>query len=177
MHKEGMHDDKEEGMHGDKEETYMKEEEEDADPVDDAMAADPEPEMDMPDDDMDMDMGGDIMAGVPEESREAVGKAVMQAVADSLGLDVDISGGDEDPMEEGEHADKEEMDHPMEEAARDDKEEGYMKEEEEIEEALDGVTTELTEEEVVQEVARRVAKRILRAKKAQKDLNEALGRK
>ena len=41
MHKEGMHDDKEE--------TYMKEEEEDADPVEDEAAMSPEPEMDMGD--------------------------------------------------------------------------------------------------------------------------------
>ena len=35
----------------------------------------------------------------------------------------------------------------------------------------------LTEDEIVQEVARRVAKRVLKAKKAQTELNEALGKK
>ena len=34
----------------------------------------------------------------------------------------------------------------------------------------------MKEEEIVQEVARRVAKRILKAKKAQKEMNEALGK-
>jgi hypothetical protein len=48
-------------------------------------------------------------------------------------------------------------------------------EEEEVMEALSGVDLALNEDELVQEVARRVAKRILKAKKAQADLNEALG--
>ena len=35
---------------------------------------------------------------------------------------------------------------------------------------------EMNEDEIVQEVARRVAARILKAKKAQKEMNEALGK-
>ena len=50
-------------------------------------------------------------------------------------------------------------------------------EEEEVMEALAGINLELSEDELVQEVAKRVAKRLLRAKKAQENLNEALGRK
>jgi hypothetical protein len=48
---------------------------------------------------------------------------------------------------------------------------------EEVMENLDGVSLELSEDELVQEVAKRVAKRILKAKKAQEELNEALGKK
>ena len=50
-------------------------------------------------------------------------------------------------------------------------------EDEEVMEALSGVNLELNEDELVQEVARRVAKRILKAKRAQKQLDEALGTK
>ena len=42
---------------------------------------------------------------------------------------------------------------------------------------LQEVELQLSEEEIVQEVARRVAKRIIKAKRAQKELNEALGKK
>jgi len=44
-------------------------------------------------------------------------------------------------------------------------------------EALSGINLELNEDELVQEVAKRVAKRLIRAKKAQAQLDEALGRK
>jgi uncharacterized membrane protein YjjP (DUF1212 family) len=44
-------------------------------------------------------------------------------------------------------------------------------------EALSGINLELNEDELVQEVARRVAKRLLKAKRAQSQLDEALGRK
>ena len=49
-------------------------------------------------------------------------------------------------------------------------------EDEEVMEALSGINLELNEDELVQEVAKRVAKRLLRAKKAQAQLDEALGR-
>jgi len=47
----------------------------------------------------------------------------------------------------------------------------------ELEDVLSEVDLDLTEDEVVQEVTRRVAKRIVKAKQAQKNLDEALGRK
>jgi len=50
-------------------------------------------------------------------------------------------------------------------------------EDEEVMEALSGINLELNEDELVQEVAKRVARRLLRAKKAQAQLDEALGRK
>ena len=71
--------------------------------------------------------------------------------------------GDEEPMEPAEE--------PMEPAAEE------PVEDEEVMEALDGVNLDLTEDEIVQEVARRVAKRVLKAKKANAELNEALGKK
>jgi len=70
---------------------------------------------------------------------------------------------DDKPMEPAEE--------PMEPAAED------PVEDEEVMEALDGVNIDLTEDEIVQEVARRVAQRVLKAKKAQTELNEALGKK
>jgi len=50
-------------------------------------------------------------------------------------------------------------------------------EDQEVMEALDGINLELNEDELVQEVAKRVAKRLLKAKAAQKQFDEALGRK
>ena len=50
-------------------------------------------------------------------------------------------------------------------------------EEQEVMEALSGINLQLSEDELVQEVAKRVAKRLIRAKKAQEQLSEALGRK
>ena len=50
-------------------------------------------------------------------------------------------------------------------------------EDEEVMESLSGINLELTEDELVQEVAKRVSQRLLRAKKAQLQLDEALGRK
>jgi hypothetical protein len=49
-------------------------------------------------------------------------------------------------------------------------------EDEEVMEALSGINLELNEDELVQEVAKRVAARLRRAKKAQQQLDEALGR-
>jgi hypothetical protein len=50
-------------------------------------------------------------------------------------------------------------------------------EDEEVMEALSGINLELNEDELVQEVAKRVAKRLLKAKRAQEQLDEALGRR
>ena len=50
-------------------------------------------------------------------------------------------------------------------------------EEEVIAEALSGINIQLTGDDLVQEVTRRVARRLLKAKKAQQALDEALGKK
>ena len=56
-------------------------------------------------------------------------------------------------------------------------EESEELQEEEVDEALAEVDIKLSKEEIINEVAKRVAQRILRAKKAQKAMNEALGNK
>ena len=66
---------------------------------------------------------------------------------------------------------------PMDEPAMDDApmEEPEMEMDDEPE-MMEDVNLQLSEDEIVQEVARRVAARILKAKKAQKEMNEALGK-
>jgi hypothetical protein len=110
----------------------------------------------------------DPLAGIAEEDKEAMAQAVIQTIGDALGLDIDVSAGEEaeeiEPAEmEGDEPEMMEGDHAM--------------EEDDMMEDLDnaGVSMELSEEEIVQEVARRVAKRILKANKANKALAEALG--
>ena len=73
----------------------------------------------------------------------------------------------EDEEEMGEMPPEEEMP-PM-------GEEPLMEEEEEIMETLEGINYIPEKKDIVEEVARRVAKRLLKAKRAQADLNEALG--
>ena len=79
--------------------------------------------------------------------------------------DMDMDMGDMD-MEDDEEMDMGDEDEEAEEDA-----------EEVMEEALRGVNLQLSDKEIVNEVARRVAKRILKAKQAQKSLDEALGNK
>lgn len=156
---EAMHGDKEEGMHGDKKEGEHMEEMDDAmegeheDPVADADAlADVEDEM----------MGEEV----PELEITPEMRDVFIEFGDMLKAKRDA--GDMDDEEEMEMADDMEVEdeEDMEDA------EAMMETTEET------VTeeTELTEDEIVQEVARRVAARILKAKNAQKEMNEALGK-
>ena len=123
--------------------------------------------MDAMDGDVDLDPDAIMKAMDGLKSLEAV----LQPLADAA------DGGDKDPEEVEPEMDDKEDDDPMEEMKykMDDKEEKMetMYEEDELAE----VNLELSEEEVVQEVARRVAQRIIKAKRAQKELNEALGRK
>jgi hypothetical protein len=159
-------------------ENYMNEEEpelEDDAPVGMDAAPEEEPMDDAPEelpmDDapeeegMDMD-GVDI---TPEEAQLLIDLGQKLAAAmpapeeeeeeEEMGMDAEA--GMEAPPEEG----GEEMDAmPM------------GDEEEMLESALKGVSIERSEQEVVQEVARRVAHRILKAKKAQSQLNKALGK-
>ena len=108
----------------------------------------PEPEADMPEPE-----GGPEME-ISQEEADILAGVLEKLLA---------AKGDEEPMEPAE----EPMEPPAEEPAED----------EEVMEALEGVNLDLTEDEIVQEVARRVAKRVLKAKKAQTELNEALGKK
>ena len=52
-----------------------------------------------------------------------------------------------------------------------------MEEEIDLEESLEGINYIPSQTEVVNEVARRVARRLAEAQRAQKTMNEALGRK
>ena len=162
------HDDKDEGAHleevehvdeghgedhGEKEEGSCMEEEMDVpegeheDPVEDEMMGDA-PEMEITSEE------AEVLANVLQKLMAAKGDMAMdmdaeeeEELADDLGV-------------EDAELDVDEMDHPMEEGEDHDEKEEYM----------------MKEEEIVQEVARRVAKRILKAKKAQKEMNEALGK-
>ena len=131
------------------------------DPEDEGEADDMEAEAPAPPEEDDMDMDGvDI---TPEEAQVII----------ELGkkLEAAMPAGDEPEPE----MDMEpEMDAEM---PADDAEPAGDEGDDLLEAALEDVSVELSEEEVVQEVARRVAQRILKAKKAQKDLNEALGKK
>ena len=159
---------------------YEDEEEEEAEPA-------PEPEMDME------PMGDDDVADEPEEDDEETVELDQEDVdalddlAQKLPQIVAKLKGGEAPDEMGDEMGEPAMDEPEldadplpEPAAGDQDLEDEAEEpiiaEEVIEEALNGVNLKLSEQELVNEVARRVAKRILKAKRAQKELNEALGR-
>tara|TARA_R110001583_G_scaffold23235_1_gene86076 strand:+ start:6092 stop:6784 length:693 start_codon:yes stop_codon:yes gene_type:complete len=116
----------------------------------------PEPEMDME--------GGAENEGLASDVLSAVAGALEAA----LGVDIEIDGGEEEmEMDAGEAemdmdlADDEEMD---------------MEDEEIMAEALRGVNYIPGRKEIVNEVAKRVATRLLRAKKAERQLAEALGK-
>ena len=131
-------------------------------------AEEPAPEMDMEPAEPEMDAAPEAEAGEDEVSvtKDAI-DAAGDAMMDLLGQ-LGYEGGEEAAEPEMEmDAEEPEMDMGDEEAGGD----------EEVMEALSGVNLELSENELVQEVARRVAKRILKAKKAQQQLDEALGNK
>ncbi len=100
-------------------------------------------------DDMDMEAGDDMDMG---------------------DMDADMDMGDMGGEAEGSEMDDMDM-------ADDEDEEAEGDAEEVIGEALKGVNLQLSNKEIVNEVARRVAKRILKAKAAQKKMDEALGNK
>ena len=116
-------------------------------------------------DEIKMDAEGD-------EDNESLASDVLSAVAgaleSALGVNIEIDGGAEGDDElEMEMGDEPPMDDemPMDEGA------------DEIMEALRGIDYIPDNKDVVNEVARRVAKRLLRAKKAERNLQEALGTK
>lgn len=153
MHAEGMHADKEEDMHAEgmhdekKEGEYMEEEM-------DAMEGEHEdPVEDEMGDAPEMEITSEeaeVLANVLQKLMAAKGDAGAEPEAE-MDMDADIELADDDAVE----AEEDEEDA-----------EAVMEEKEE----------EMNEDEIVQEVARRVAARILKAKKAQKEMNEALGK-
>ncbi len=90
----------------------------------------------------------DVLVGVLEKLLAARGDAGEEEAADELGDDMAVDA--EEDLEDAE---------------------AMMETEETVTEE-----EEMNEDEIVQEVARRVAARILKAKKAQKEMNEALGK-
>lgn len=174
-------EDMEEGMYNRDDEPVMEDEEvmDDMPPVDEPPMDDGPPEGDMDPAGEDVEVGeNEIQAAL---DALASLEALVQPLADAAGLDAGAPEGGEDlgelPPEEPA------MDvAPEEELPAPEEEEEVMQEEnkeleEEVDEALAEVDLKLSKEEIINEVAKRVAQRILRAKKAQKELNEALGSK
>ena len=109
----------------------------------------------------------DVLADLAEKLPDIVaklqgGEPEEEPAGDEMDMDM---GGDEMDMDMGD-----------EEAEMGDEDE-EADEEEVVMEALRGVNLQLSNKEIVNEVARRVARRILKAKQAQKKLDEALGNK
>ena len=152
-------------------------------PMDDAPVDELPPEEEMP--------GEDVEVGETEiqAALDALGalEALVQPLADAAGLEAEAPEGGEDlgelPPEEPalDAAPEEELPAPEEEPPAPEEEmlqeESEELQEEEVDEALAEVDIKLSKEEIINEVAKRVAQRILRAKKAQKAMNEALGNK
>jgi len=145
-------------------------------PPEEAPLDDAPPEGDMP--------GEDVEVGETEiqAALDALGalEALVQPLADAAGLEAEAPEGGEDlgelPPEEPAMDAAPEEEFPAPEEEEEVPEEDVLQEEE-VEEALAEVDFKLSKEEVINEVAKRVAQRILRAKKAQKAMNEALGNK
>ena len=159
--KEGMHEDeevKQEGMHEDeemKEGMHEKEEE-----MKEAMHEDePEAPAEMPEMEPEMDMdGGDEMELTDEEAQAIID------LADKLRAAMDDAPAEE-PAMDAEEPEMPEMGDDMD------------KEDDELMEALSGIEYIPEQKDIVEEVARRVAKRLLKAKKANQALQEALSSK
>ena len=152
----------------------MYEEEEEAAEMDapmDDVAADAELEGDAEmDAEVDAEMGGDDL----EDRKDMVSK-VVQAVADALDVEVkvedDLEGGEE--LEGGLEDAELEGDVEAELGAPEGEE--ALEDEEVLAEALKGINYVPGRKEIVNEVAKRVAQRLLKAKKADSQLKEALG--
>ena len=128
------------------------------------VAADAEMEADT---EMDAEMDAEMDEGDLEERKDLVSK-VVQAVADALDVEIEVEdepGGEEEVEAEVEA----ELDAPEADAE--------MGEEDVLAEALSGINYVPDRKEIVNEVAKRVALRLLKAKKANVQLQEALGNK
>ena len=133
------------------EESYMEAEDDKEKMEETYMEADDDPA-----DDMEMDMPGGEDVDLTDEEAElliALGKKLEMAMRDD---EPEMDMGDE-PMDMG--GEKE------------------MMEEDELMETLSEIDYVPSQAEIVNEVARRVARRLAEAQKAEKRMNEALGRK
>ena len=130
--------------------------------------------------------GEDVEVGETEiqAALDALGalEALVQPLADAAGLEAEVPEGGEEMGElppEPEMGGEELPPEPEmggEELPPPEEEEEEVPEDV-LQEALSGVDIRLSKEEIINEVAKRVAQRIVRAKKAQKAMNEALGNK
>ena len=116
---------------------------------------------------------GEEEVSVTKDAIDNAGNAMMDLLG-QLGYE---GGEDAEPAMDDMPADEPEMDDMPADEPEMELGDEEAEEEEEVMEALSGVNLELSEDELVQEVAKRVAKRILKAKRAQKQLDEALGNK
>ena len=162
---------KESGMYNEEEEDMADAEGELGDEL---PAEEPEMDMDMGAEEPEMDMSAEEPPGEVDLSQDEIAAAVeamdaLQSVLDKLSG----AAGEEEPMDAPE-MDAPDMDAPAEEPEMEMDAEEPADEEPDM---LEGVELELSEEEVVVEVARRVAKRIMEAKRAQRKMNKALGRR
>ena len=133
-----------------------------------------EPAMDAEEPAMDAEAGAEVELS-PEDIKAA--RDAVEKLLAPLEAELPAEGGEEMPAEEpAMDAEEPAMDAEEPEVA-DAAAAPEGEEEEVIAEALSGINLELSGDELVQEVAKRVAKRLLQAKKAQKQLDEALGRK
>jgi len=120
-----------------------------------------------------VDMGDEVGMEADPES-EALASDVLSAVAGALeatlGVDIEIEGaGEEAEMDMG--GEEPEMDMDMDMGG----EEVDIEDEEVMAEALRGIKYVPGKKEIINEVAKRVAKRLLKAKRAEQQLQEALG--
>jgi len=160
-------------------EMYSKrDDEKEEDKMEEAMYAEEEPaaddESDMGDEmaadepEMGTDMGGDSEVELSPEDIKDARAAVEKLLAP---LEAGMPQDGEADMDLGdEPADEPEMDMGGDDEAPE------AEDEEVIAEALSGINIELTGDDLVQEVTKRVARRLLKAKKAQQALDEALGK-
>jgi len=128
------------------------------------------PEMDAPEEAPEMEM--DDADGEQVEVEEEMVEKAIAALGDIQAL-VDALGGEAAPADDmpaiDMPADEPEMDMGAEEPAEE--------EEDLLELALEGINYQPSQKEIVKEVAKRVARRLQEAKKAQANLNKAMGKK
>jgi hypothetical protein len=122
----------------------------------DELPAPEEEEMEMGGEESDVELSQDMVDAI------AAALPALQMIADASGEEMEM--GAEEPAE-------------MEMDAEEPAEMEMDAEEDEVMEALEGINYVPETADIVQEVARRVAKRLLKAKKAEKNLQEALGNK
>ena len=124
--------------------------------------------------DADMDDDGDADVELDEELVERFMDAAkaIQEMADALGgADADMAPAPMDDMDDAPKPPMDDAPMDMDDAPKDDE-----KDDDILQEALNGVNYIPSKEEVVSEVAKRVAKRIMEAKEAHTKLNRALGK-